>query len=212
MTYDAIHIQRCVKEPFYLIIPNEDKFLIRHNRMYQEHTTKFIQELLNLYTPNDEAMCIVYDDIAFYPLMISLQKFNCVFINKSQGYNKFVDMMKDLNDVSFFNLNTRFKVNAIVKESFIPILIVNDVIDSLNARRCLSKGYIHNIIILRTTYKDDRTIYRDLRLKNYSFYAIKENIEKIKDIHTFLKEDATTNIYARSYNSKYSAEFTVFFD
>ena len=49
MTYDAIHIQRYVKEPFYLIIPNEDTFLIRKKRMYQEHTTKFIQELLNLY-------------------------------------------------------------------------------------------------------------------------------------------------------------------
>jgi|TARA_R110000824_G_scaffold257235_3_gene446195 hypothetical protein len=212
MTYDAIHIQKHVKEPFYLIIPNKDTYLIRKERMYQEHTTKFIQELLNLYTPNDEAICIVYDDIAFYALMMSTQKYNCVFINKSQGYNKFVQMMKELNDVRFINLNTRFKVNAIVKDSFIPLLIVNDVIDSLNARRCLSKNFVHNIIILRTTYKDDRTVYRDLARKNYSFYAIKQNIEKIKDIYTFLQEDATTNIYARCYNSKYSAEFTVFFD
>tara|TARA_R110001599_G_C12141024_1_gene650598 strand:+ start:125 stop:763 length:639 start_codon:yes stop_codon:yes gene_type:complete len=212
MTYDAIHIQRYVKEPFYLIIPNEDTFLIRKKRMYQEHTTKFIQELLNLYEPNDKDVCIVYDTIAFYPLMISLQKFNCIFITKSQAYNKFINMMKELNDARFTNLNTRFKVNPIVKERFVPLLIVNDVIDSLNARRCLSKNYIHNIIILRTTYKDDKTVYNDLIRKKFSFYAIKQNIEKIKDIHTFLNQDSSTNIYAKCYNSKYSAEFTVFFD
>ena len=212
MTYDAIHIQKYVKEPFYLIIPNQDPFFIRKNRMYQSYTTKFIQELLDLYTPDDKAMCIVYDTIAFYPLMISSQSFNCVYIHKYNPYNKFVDMMKTLNNVYFHQLNTRFKVNNLVKKSFIPLLIVNDAIDSLNARRCLSKHYIHNIIILRNTYQDNVGVYMDLIKLDYSFYAIKKKIEKIKNIKEFLKKDRISNIYCRCYNSKYETEFTVYFN
>ena len=219
---DIIHIQKLVKIPFDIVIPNKLDLLkkhektsiripthtgIRKHRIYKELETKLVQSILDLYTPDDNLIVIDYNTNYYFSLMCAVQKFKVIYINQSQRYNRFLKMSQMLNNVNFINLNSRFKVNKIVKIMFVPLLIVNDVEDIMNSKRIL-RNHLHNILIIRDLIKDSLYIYKELLHRGFKLYKVKKNMEIINNIELFLKEDEQTSIVAVSPGSKLK-QFTI---
>tara|TARA_R110000851_G_scaffold127889_2_gene260025 strand:+ start:514 stop:1197 length:684 start_codon:yes stop_codon:yes gene_type:complete len=227
MVYDVIHIQKEVSIPFDIIVPRRKDLIIskttkknvsypthdgiKKNRIYKPIETKIVQDILNLYKPDNNLLIVDYNTNYYFSFMCAVQKFNVLYINPNQRYNKFLDMTKIMNNVSFTNFNTRFKVNKIVKTKFVPLLIVNDTIDILNSKRILRKK-LHNILIIRDRIEDTLDVYNDILKLGFKLYQIKKNLEFISDIKTFIEEDSESSILAVSTGSKYKMYATVFFD
>jgi len=227
MVYDVIHIQKEVSIPFDIIVPRRKDLItpnttkknlsypthdgIKKNRIYKPIETKIVQDILNLYKPDNNLLIVDYNTNYYFSFMCVVQKFNVLYINPNQRYNKFLDMTKIMNNVSFTNFNTRFKVNKIVKTKFVPLLIVNDTIDILNSKRILRKN-LHNILIIRDRIEDTLSVYKDILKLGFKFYQVKKNLEFISDIKTFIEEDSQSSILAVSPGSKYQMYATVFFD
>ena len=227
MVYDVIHIQKQVSVPFDIIVPRKKDLItptttkknvsfpthdgIKKNRIYKPIETKIVQDILDLYQPEDDLLIVDYNTNYYFSLMCSIQKFNVLYINPNQRYNKFLDMSQIMNNVSFTNFNSRFKVNKIVKTKFVPLLIVNDTIDILNSKRILRKK-LHNILVIRDRIEDTESIYNDILKLGFTLYKVKKNLECISNIKTFLQEDSQSSILAVSPGSKYKQYATVFFD
>ena len=227
MVYDVIHIQKKVSIPFDIIIPRRKDLIapstakknisfpshdgIKKNRIYKPIETKIVQDILNLYTPEENLLVVDYNTNYYFSIMCSVQKFNVLYINPNQRYNKFLDMTKIMNNISFTNFNSRFKVNKIVKTKFVPLLIVNDTIDILNSKRILRKK-LHNILVIRDRIEDTESIYNDILKLGFTLYKVKKNLECISNIKTFLQEDSQSSILAISPASKYSQYAIICFD
>ena len=227
MVYDVIHIQKEVSIPFDIIVPRRKDLItqsttkknvsypthdgIKKNRIYKPIETKIVQDILNLYKPDNNLLIVDYNTNYYFSFMCVVQKFNVLYINPHQRYNKFLDMTKILNNVTFTNFNTRFKVNKIVKTKFVPLLIVNDTIDILNSKRILRKK-LHNILIIRDRIEDTLDVYNDILKLGFKLYQVKKNLEFISDIERFIEEDSESSILAVSPGSKYKQYATVFFD
>jgi len=219
---DIIHIQKLVKIPFDIVIPNKVDLAkryehtnirvpihtgIRKHRIYKEIETKLVQSILDLYTPDDNLIVIDYNTNYYFSLMCAVQKFKVIYINQSQRYNRFLKMSQMLNNVNFINLNSRFKVNKIIKITFVPLLIVNDAEDIMNSKRIL-RNHLHNILIIRDLIKDSLYIYKELLHRSFKLYKVKKNLEIINNIEEFLEEDEETSIIAIAPGSKLK-QFTI---
>jgi len=216
MKYDLIHIQSIIKKYFSIVIPNQllkDSHVnIPKHKMYKKHITKVVQEVINLYTPDDETYIVDYNSNCFYSLMCSMQDFNVIYINPLQKYNKFIELSKIINDIDFVHINSRFKINNHVKTKFIPLLIVNDPADLSNSKRPLNGSKLHNIIIIRDYIEGDYEHYIPIIQKNYIFFKIHTLLTKIDNLKEFLETDAYSSVIAVAPNSKYSTLETVYFD
>tara|TARA_R110000787_G_scaffold185395_2_gene297134 strand:+ start:705 stop:1388 length:684 start_codon:yes stop_codon:yes gene_type:complete len=225
-SYDIINIQKYVKTPFQIVIPEKKDFTkylinrafktpthigIKENRIYKPLETKIVQDILNLYTPNANTIIIDYNTNYYFSLMIAKQNFDVIYINICQRYNKFLNMSKIINNITFQSLNTRFKINKIVKKKFVPLLIVNDVVDITNSKRILNNN-LHNILIIRDEIDDTIAVYKDLLARSFNLYKIKKHLELITDIDSFLQYDDSTSILAIAPGSKYKQYSVVFFD
>ena len=217
MKHSLINIQSVVKNSFDIVIPNSilkkyhDEIL--KTNMYKLNITTLVQEILNLYKPNEETYIVDYSNNCFYSIMCAKQKFNVIYNNSLQKYNKFIELSKIINRVEFININSKFKINNYIKTKFVPLLILTNPKYITNSKRPLNSYKIHNIIIIRDDdNSNDIKEYKVLLEKNYIFYKIDVLLTKINKLHEFLKEDKYSSIIAVAPNSKYSNIETVYFD
>ena len=225
-TYDVIHIQKHVNIKFDIVIPDTIDLIKKHeksiikipshvgiraNRIYKKYETILVQDILNLYTPNDNLMIVDYNTDYYFALMCSVQNFKVIYINQSQRYNKFLKMSQILNNITFQNLNSRFKINKAIGTPFVPLLIVNDIADIMNSKRIL-RNHLHNVLIIRDEIEDNLYIYRQLLHKSFKLYKVKKHLEIINNIKIFLDEDNTTSIIAIAPGSKLQQHTLLHFD
>ena len=126
-------------------------------------------------------------------------------------YNKFLKMSQILNNITFQNLNSRFKINKAIGTPFVPLLIVNDIADIMNSKRIL-RNHLHNVLIIRDEIDDNLYIYRQLLHKSFKLYKVKKHLEIINNIQIFLDEDNTTSIIAIAPGSKLQQHTLLHFD
>tara|TARA_R110000796_G_scaffold26502_3_gene73632 strand:+ start:588 stop:1262 length:675 start_codon:yes stop_codon:yes gene_type:complete len=208
---DVIHVQKNLDKDFKIVLENttdtyrKDNYdFIRKNRMYRYYDTMQIQKILTLYKP-DKNICIIdYNEYSFYSIMSVVNGYKTFYINKSKKYyNEYIYHSLIINNIlpeQLTYLNSRFIINKYVKKYTVALLIINDIMDSLNSKRLINKGKIHNILVIRT-YEDNLAIYKQLHLLEYSFYKVGRCLNKIENIEEFLKSDTKTSILCRHPNS-----------
>tara|TARA_R110000764_G_scaffold111794_1_gene198558 strand:- start:1323 stop:2033 length:711 start_codon:yes stop_codon:yes gene_type:complete len=225
--YDLIHIQKEVKKDFKFVLENDKKYdNIRRNRIYKKGLTKFINNILNLYKPDDN-LFIIDNTInnCYFSLMSAIQNYKCIYVNKNKEYNHYVDMNRCVNHYQYNNINQNLLVlnkprdiNTIFtnnKKRYVLIKIVNHSDEIFNTTRLINTEKLPHIIILRDTYKKDNPeTYRQLTLKCYNFYKITNTHDpiKINNIYEFIKKKNKISIACVHHHSKFRDSLTVYFD